>query len=191
MKKDKGIPKPVVEYAELELGKLTPSDNNPRQISNDRQHQLQKSLDTYGDVGIIVVDENNVIISGHQRYSILLTEYGKKHKVSIKRISGLTESQKIVLAFDLNYIYGNYEEDLALDLIKQIEEQDLSYLMTDIDLSGLMPSEEEASEKDKKEQEETIGAAYMIISAPIEVLEEIKEQYKDRLISCELMENNG
>ena len=67
---------------------------NPRTISAKKKQELQESLDMLGDFGIIVIDENNDIISGHQRVEALKVLRGEDEIVHCKRLIGYSEPEK-------------------------------------------------------------------------------------------------
>jgi len=59
------------------LSQLTPNSLNPRKIDKHNQEHLQSSIEIFGMCEPIVVNLDNKIIGGHQRYQVL-----KKMKVS-------------------------------------------------------------------------------------------------------------
>lgn len=83
------------KIVEMKLSELSPTDKNPRKISKSDLDSLKKSLSEFPEmqkIREIVVDENNRILGGHQRYRAL-KEMGKT-KALVKQVSGLTEKQK-------------------------------------------------------------------------------------------------
>ena len=46
--------------------KLTPADYNPRKISDESFKRLQESLTKFGVVIPLIINEDNILIAGHQ-----------------------------------------------------------------------------------------------------------------------------
>tara|TARA_R110000824_G_scaffold27826_3_gene94064 strand:- start:553 stop:1179 length:627 start_codon:yes stop_codon:yes gene_type:complete len=108
MKSKIKVVKEVVSINTLkELGK------NPRRISDRKLKQLSKSVSDFEkmlDVREIVVDENDVIIGGNQRYKALLEN--KVNDVTILRVTGLTEDNKDEFVIKDNVTYGVWDWDV-------------------------------------------------------------------------------
>jgi len=65
------IVKKQILVEEIEISKLKNLEDNPRKITKKSKKSLEASLKKLGDFGVIVVDENNVVLSGNQRVDIL------------------------------------------------------------------------------------------------------------------------
>lgn len=60
------------EIQELQLSTLIPFEGNPRDITTEALKGLERSLERFGYVDLIVVNKRNMqIVSGHQRYKVL------------------------------------------------------------------------------------------------------------------------
>ena len=79
------------EYITLNIEDIIPYENNPR-INDDAVAGVVESIKQCGELDPIEVDENNVILSGHTR--LLAYKQLEYSKVSVLKITGLTESQK-------------------------------------------------------------------------------------------------
>lgn len=91
-------------YKVLKIDEITPNPDNPRDITEEDREALKNKLLTYGNVGVIVVDKNYMILSGHQRYSIL-KEMGEKEVMCVVG-DHLTKAQADELMIDLNSSLG-------------------------------------------------------------------------------------
>ena len=100
-----------IEVVEMEVGQLVGMDGNPRKINSKRKNELRKSMEMFGDFGIIVIDENNRIISGHQRTDALLALHGEKHKVLCKRLKGYSEPELRAINIKANTHSGEWDYD--------------------------------------------------------------------------------
>lgn len=99
-----------IEVIELPVSDLKTDFGNPRKpLKKKAKEKLKESLDNLGDFGVIVVDENNNIISGHQRVSILLDN--PDTPVLCKRLIGYTESELKAINIKANTHAGEWDMD--------------------------------------------------------------------------------
>ena len=101
-----------VKNLEIEISKLTPTENNPRQISEKDFESLKKSLKDFPEMKSIrevVVDENLRILGGHMRVRAL-QDLGET-KVYVKQVFGLTEEQKDEFVIRDNVQQGDWDMD--------------------------------------------------------------------------------
>lgn len=79
------------ETEQVHIDEITPYFNNPRRIPEEAVEAVRASIDAYGYVQPIVVDEQNVIIVGHTRHEAM-RQLGMSH-AEIYVAKGLTETQ--------------------------------------------------------------------------------------------------
>ena len=60
-----------IEIVQRRVGDLKLDFGNPRKIKKQKREDLEESLEKYGDFDIIVINENNQVIGGNQRVTIL------------------------------------------------------------------------------------------------------------------------
>lgn len=84
---------------------------NPRKITRKKASELQESLQSLGDFGIIVIDENDNIISGHQRVDALQALYGDEHEVLCKQLIGYSKSELNAINIKANTHSGEWDLD--------------------------------------------------------------------------------
>ena len=150
-----------MEIIEKKLEELKPYENNPRK-NDEAVEYVANSIKEFGFKVPIVIDKNNVIVTGHTRYKA-------SQKLGLKTVpciiaDDLTEEQ--IKAFRLadNKVGEIAEWDLNL-LEQELEEiQDTDMSMFDFDLSSL----------DNEEEKEVIEDNY-----EIEIPEEPKAKYGD------------
>lgn len=82
-----------IETVELKVSELNNQFGNPRKIDKKGLQNLEESLDRFGDFGVIVIDENNSIISGNQRVAVLKKK-DPETKVLCKRLVGYSTAEK-------------------------------------------------------------------------------------------------
>lgn len=82
----------------VKLSNYTPHPDNPKKISKKELQKLKDSIQGFQkmmEIKPIIVDENNVILAGNQRYKALLElEYETVPKKWIKKVTNLSEEEK-------------------------------------------------------------------------------------------------
>lgn len=103
-----------IEVVELKVSELKNDFGNPRKINKKKLEELEQSLDTYGDFGLILVDEENNIIAGNQRVAVLKSK-DEDTKVLCKRLIGYTEAELRAINIKDNTHNGEWDLDLLAD----------------------------------------------------------------------------
>lgn len=124
-----------IEIVEIKVSDLNNQFGNPRKIDKKGLAQIKESLDRFGDFGLIVIDENNSIISGNQRARVMKEE-DPDQVVLCKRLVGYTKSEKRAINIKANRHEGKDDEELLAEWYA-----DLAW-----DL-GLNPAKEKSEEK--------------------------------------------
>lgn len=100
-----------IQVVEIPISELKDGLGNPRKITSKKKKELQSSLTQFGDFGVIVVDESNNIVSGHQRVDALYAMQGNKAKVLCKRLIGYSEAEKRAINIKANTHAGDWDVD--------------------------------------------------------------------------------
>lgn len=108
------------EHLKIEIGEIKKREKNPKMHRDDL---IETSISEFGYIEDIVVDENNVLLSGHGRLDTL-----KKlgyNEIDIIKVSGLTEKQKTRYALISNKSVeaGGWDSSL----LKEYSEEDLGF----------------------------------------------------------------
>lgn len=117
---------------------LNPAKYNPRKQlkpGDAEFEKLKRSIETFGYVELIVVNitNNNTVISGHQRLSVLKhLGYTEAECVVVE----MNETDEKALNIAMNKVSGEWNKELLADLIKDL--QSLDY---DISFTGFDPAE--------------------------------------------------
>lgn len=98
-----------IQVVEIPISELKDGLGNPRIITSKKKKELQSSLTQFGDFGVIVVDEKNNIISGHQRVEALFAIKGHDTKVLCKRLIGYSEAEKKAINIKANTHAGDWD----------------------------------------------------------------------------------
>lgn len=97
----------------MNINEIKPNPNNPRKISKVEYQKLVESIkDTPRllEALPIIIDDNNTIISGHQRYKACL-ELGIQD-VPVKLMSNLSEREQKKLLIISNTHNGEFDMDM-------------------------------------------------------------------------------
>lgn len=103
-----------IEVVTLKASDLKTGFGNPRKIGKKKLEELEASLDAYGDFGIFLVDEQNNVIAGNQRLSIIMKR-NPEQELLCKRLIGYTESELRAINIKDNTHSGEWDLDLLAD----------------------------------------------------------------------------
>lgn len=104
-----------IEVVEIPISELRDDIGNPRKITKKKEKELQESLEQFGDFGIIVIDEHNNIISGHQRVNALKANKGENEIVLCKKLIGYSEPELRAINIKANTHAGDWDMDKLAD----------------------------------------------------------------------------
>ena len=103
----------------IELSTIKPNPKNPRQISQDEKAKLKDSINGFEKMmkaNPIVIDENNVILSGNQRYdSLLELGYTSVSQEWVKKVDDFTEKEKKEFMVKMNTHNGSFDYEAFED----------------------------------------------------------------------------
>lgn len=119
-----------MKLSSVSLNSLVENPNNARLHGDVQIAELKKSVERFGIVRPIVIDENNMILCGHGLYKAL-QEMGKD-KVDAIVIKGLSETEKNKLLLADNKIYSLGKDNYSV-IDKLLEE------MGDFEIPGYDP----------------------------------------------------
>lgn len=103
-----------IEVVEMKVSDIGNGFGNPRKITTKARQELQQSLDTFGDFGLILIDENNQVIAGNQRISVL-KEKDPDTKVLCKKLVGYSEAELRAINIKDNVHSGEWDFELLAD----------------------------------------------------------------------------
>lgn len=104
-----------IELCQMRAGDLKTGFGNPRKISAKKMKELEASLDTYGDFGIFLIDEEDNVIGGNQRLKAILHLRGPDVMLDCKRLCGYTKSELKAINIKDNTHAGVWDLDLLAD----------------------------------------------------------------------------
>ena len=99
---------------QVPVSELKNEFGNPRKISKKKREELKQSLDTFGNFGVILIDEDFNIIAGNQRASVIADE-DPEAVVHCKQLVGYTEAELKAINIKDNVHAGEWDLDLLAD----------------------------------------------------------------------------
>ena len=124
------------------IDEIFPANYNPRKITDEQAAQLKTSLDKFQLADPIIINTDNKIIGGHQRYYILKQSGETQVDVRVPD-RALTDDEERELNLRLNKNTGEWNLDLLKDFDKDLL-ADVGF--TSAELDAIFPIE--ASEQD-------------------------------------------
>lgn len=103
-----------IETVEMQVKDLKDSFGNPRKITAKKREELTESLEKYGDFGLILIDENNRLIAGNQRVSIL-KDKDPETVVLCKKLIGYSETELKAINIKDNTHAGEWDMDILAE----------------------------------------------------------------------------
>lgn len=157
----------AVEY--MEIDKIIPYERNPRIHTSKQVQQIVNSIDEYDFTVPIIVDEKNVIITGHGRLLAALKLEMKE--VPVIKLTHLTDAQKRMYRIADNKLTenGKWDENfLKLEFIDLGEmELDCSLDITGFDMGEIDIMLDSSVVEKNKEPDEKLNATPFIEDAEI------------------------
>lgn len=98
-----------IEVCKIPISTFKDELGNPRKVTKKRLAELRESFEALGDFGVIVVDENNNLISGHQRAKVMLELYGEDYEADCKRLIGYTQPELKAINIKANTHAGEWD----------------------------------------------------------------------------------
>lgn len=133
-----------MEISKIKLTQIEPADYNPRTITEEARKKLRNSIETFGLVEPIIINtKNNRIVSGHQRYDILLDMLMESDNLAEREFDYLVKDDYGYI-FDFNQLQiknEDYEKALNIvlnntNLMGDYNYQKLGDLLNELEFNG-------------------------------------------------------
>lgn len=114
-------PKDQEKHPTIELNELVPYERNARTHSSDQLDKIKNSINEFGFINPVIIDENNMILVGHGR--AIAAKNAGLSSVPYKRVTNLTEDQKkayIIADNKLSDLAG-WDEELLQEELESID----------------------------------------------------------------------
>ena len=103
-----------IEVIQMRAKDIKTGFGNPRKIEKKKLIELEKSLEDFGDFGLFLIDEQDNVIAGNQRLSILKNK-DPETIITCKRLIGYTEAELRAINIKDNTHSGDWDLDLLAD----------------------------------------------------------------------------
>lgn len=103
-----------IETVTMRVRDIKTGFGNPRKITKAKREELKQSLDAFGDFGLILIDEDDNVIAGNQRVSVL-REMDDTIEVLCKRLIGYTRAELRAINIKDNTHSGDWDLDMLAD----------------------------------------------------------------------------
>lgn len=138
----------------VKIKDLKPNPKNPRRLTKDQSMHLTNSLEECGLIDRPVINQDMMIIGGHQRVK-LLKKQGVKEIECMYPDRLLTEQEVDRCMIRLNRNHGEFDWDMLGNLFDPAELVGLGFTPQEMEicLDEINPEEEEKGSKEKKKKE--------------------------------------
>lgn len=103
-----------IEVVTLGVDDIKTTFGNPRKISKKKLDELRESIKAYGDFGLFLVNENNELIAGNQRFAVIREDFPEA-KLLCKRLIGYSKSELKAINIKDNTHAGEWDLDILAD----------------------------------------------------------------------------
>lgn len=124
-----------MEFVKVKTEAIKPAEYNPRKAltPQDKEYQtIKKSIQEFGYVDPIIINDDGTIIGGHQRFTVL-QDLGYT-EIDVIKVN-LTKDQEKALNIALNKVRGRWDSKLLKNLLT-----DLNTKQFDLTLTGFQPN---------------------------------------------------
>ena len=111
---DGGAMEKRIEVVEMRACDIITGFGNPRKITRKKIEELERSLDMLGDFGVFVIDQDNNVIAGNQRLSIIKNK-NPDTILCCKKLYGYTEAELKAINIKDNTHAGEWDVDMLAD----------------------------------------------------------------------------
>lgn len=149
--------------SEVNVEDIKPYWRNPRKISDEAVDAVRMSLEQFGYLQPIVVDEDNVIIIGHTRYSAMW-RLGVQ-KVDVMDAKDLTPEQvkQLRVVDNQTHVYADWDYE---KLLEELEASNIDSFLADIfpeaKAAGIIEADRTFTVEDPKLNKSNVNEAEFI-----------------------------
>lgn len=103
-----------IEVVEMRAGDVKTGFGNPRKITKKKKDELRRSIEVFGDFGSFIIDEEDNVIAGNQRLSVI-KEMDPDTVILCKRLIGYSEAERRAINIKDNTHSGDWDVDMLAD----------------------------------------------------------------------------
>lgn len=161
-----------MKIVKKQLSELKRPEKNIRLHTDKQLKEFKRSIEMFGQIRPIVIDENNVMLAGNGLYETLLMMGRKEADCYI--VTGLDEKKKKKLMLADNRIF-----DLGVDDMAAFDEF-IQELKDDLDVPGFDEDMLKSFVMDTKEAEELLSDYGRIPQEKVEEIRSTEQRYEER-----------
>lgn len=169
-----------MQIIKMKLSELVRPKKNVRIHAEQQLKEFERSIEMFGQIRPIVVDENNVILAGNGLYETLI-RMGRK-EADVYKYTDLTENQKKKLMIADNKIFN-----LGIDNLETLNSF-LDDLKDDLDIPGYDSDILKQMVSDADEITEKISEYGTLDEEEIEKIKEKNQKVEER--EAQILQNN-
>ncbi len=155
-----------------QLSELKRPERNVRMHTDKQINEFRRSVEMFGQIRPIVIDEEGTILAGNGLYETMLTM--GKEEADCHIVTGLTEKQKKKLMLADNRVFDLGVDDLAaLDAF-------VFELKDDLDIPGFEEDLLQAMVMEADEADIAMGEYGILEPERVEVIQEAREKYQEQ-----------
>ncbi len=169
-----------MEFKKLPIDELTPASYNPRKKlkpGDSEYEKIKNSITEFGYVDPVIVNRDMTVIGGHQRITVLKAlGYTEIDCVVID----INKTKEKALNIALNKVSGEWDKELLVELIKDLQASDF-----DVAFTGFDPPEIDqlfSDVHDKNVQEDDFDVDGALEEAPVSQVGDLWLLGKHRLL---------
>ena len=136
---EKKLKKHNLNIKNIDINLIKLREDNPRLHSEEQIKQIANSIEEFGFVNPILIDEDNNILAGHGRFKA--SETLNLQEVPTLKIEDLTTKQKkaLVIADNKITLNSNWDVDLLWKQVKELNSLDFNLDILGFDHSEVLP----------------------------------------------------
>jgi ParB-like chromosome segregation protein Spo0J len=100
----------------VKLKDIKIDSNNPNIMTKEQMNGLKESMEKWGYLSPIIIDQNKKIIDGEHRFEVLLESYNGETKIDVIKVIAPDEQERRLIRQTMNKLRGQH------DLIRDIRE---------------------------------------------------------------------
>src|SRR5919112_5618663 len=100
----------------VKLKDIKIDSNNPNVMTKEQMNGLKESMEKWGYLSPIIIDQNKKIIDGEHRFEVLLESYNGETKIDVIKVIAPDEQERRLIRQTMNKLRGQH------DLIRDIRE---------------------------------------------------------------------
>ena len=130
-----------IEVIRLKAKEINFEFGNPRKITRSKRKELKASLETFGDFGLFLIDENNSVLAGNMRLQII-QEMDPDTELLCKKLIGYSESEKRAINIKDNQHQGEWDLNMLSDWLSDLSvdlglDKEMKQALEERDVKGM------------------------------------------------------